>query len=153
MEDIWKDVVGYEGIYKVSNTGFIKSVKSNIVMIKRQNNMGYDVKGLRKNNVTKHFGVHRLLAKAFIHNPHNLKYINHINSIRNDNRVENLEWCTAQYNVAVGMRAKLRYEDILFIRNSDKTYKQLSIDFGVGEPHISRIKSEKNWRIHNEHFM
>lgn len=104
-EIIWKDIPGYEGLYKVSNTGKIFSVVTNRELSVIQKKDGYTCISLcDKDHNKKQYRVHQLVAKAFIPNPNNLPMINHKNEIKNDNRVENLEWVTAQQNSSYGSR-------------------------------------------------
>ena len=104
---IWKDIPGYEGLYKVSNTGKIFSVVTNRELSVIQKKDGYTCISLcDKDHNKKQYRIHQLVAKAFIPNPNNLPMINHKNEIKNDNRVENLEWCTAQYNTSYGTSPK-----------------------------------------------
>ena len=114
MNEIWKPVVGYEGLYEVSNLGRVKSLnyrrtgKEGILSLK-PNERGYVCVKLSKNGKKKDYKVHRLVAEAFIPNPNNLPQVNHkIDDFehRSDNRVENLEWCTAEYNANYGTRNK-----------------------------------------------
>ena len=100
---IWKPIVGYEGLYEVSNTGLIKSLncynyKEPRLLKLRRRSDGYLNVGLSKNNVTKTKTVHRIVAEAFIPNPNNLEMINHKDENRANNNVDNLEWCTRAYN-------------------------------------------------------
>lgn len=100
---IWKPVVGYEGLYEVSNTGLIKSInfykyKSPRIMKLGKRKDGYLSVGLSKNNVTKTKTVHRIVAEAFIPNPDGLEMVNHKDENRANNNVNNLEWCTRSYN-------------------------------------------------------
>lgn len=98
MEIIWKDIKGYEGLYKISNTGEIYSIISNKILRKNIRNTYYIIQ-LTKNKMRKSFQIHRLVAEAFIPNPKNKPIINHINYNRLDNCVNNLEWCTQKENV------------------------------------------------------
>lgn len=112
-EEIWKDIEGYEGLYQISNLGRVKSLKHVIV---RNNGVkqtfqekilktyickttGSPMIDLWFMGKEKRYTVHRLIAQAFIPNPENKPEINHINTIRNDNRIENLEWVTRTENM------------------------------------------------------
>ena len=119
MEEIWKSVVGYEGLYEVSNKGNVRGVKRNkLSCLKHQNgsviikpkpkkptitNKYYSVV-LSKNGKTKNIRVHRLVAQAFLENPNNLPQINHKDENKLNNCVENLEWCSCKYNQNYGSR-------------------------------------------------
>lgn len=107
LEDLpneeWRDVVGYESAYKVSNCGRIKSIgrykfvgKDKI--LKESSNYGYMLVDLCMNNKTSIKRVHRLVATAFIDNPKNHPIINHKDENKANNCVENLEWCTNKHN-------------------------------------------------------
>ena len=99
-KELWKPVVGYEGLYDVSAFGKVKSLKfGKEKELKQTNNTdGYLYVSLYKDGVRKLFKVHRLVAEAFIPNPDNKPCIDHINTIRDDNRAENLRWCTQKEN-------------------------------------------------------
>ena len=104
---IWKDIPGYEGLYKVSNTGKIFSVVTNRELSVIQKKDGYTCISLcDKDHNKKQYRIHQLVAKAFIPNPNNYPFINHKNEIKNDNRVENLEWCSIKYNSSYGSAPK-----------------------------------------------
>ena len=123
MEEIWKDIKGYEGKYQVSNLGRVKSLarmtssnngstkylkrEKEKILKSRINSVGYPVVGLCKNNRTKTVKVHRLVAEAFIPNLENKPQVNHINGIKNDNKIDNLEWCTNSENVKHAFRTGL----------------------------------------------
>lgn len=118
--EVWKDVVGYEKMYQVSNKGRIKCLpkaaghSSRRERIKKfsHTNTGYLLCLLSENDKVFGFGVHTLVAHAFIPNPSNKPQVNHINGIKKDNRVENLEWCTPKENtkhaIATGLRKEQR---------------------------------------------
>lgn len=97
--EIWKDIKGYEGYYQVSNKGRIWSVLSQRYLKPQHDNCGYyRIQLTAKNGKRKTEKVHRLVAINFIDNPDNLPEVNHINHIRDDNRIENLEWCNHKEN-------------------------------------------------------
>lgn len=115
MEEIWKDIENYEGMYQVSNKGHVRSLdrlSSNGIRLtgrdmKLTHNMqGYLIVGLTKNAKATQFKVHRLVAYAFIENPSNYNLINHRDEDKTNNNVGNLEWCDSQYNNTYGNRLK-----------------------------------------------
>lgn len=102
MEE-WRPINGYEGLYEVSNLGRIKSLNCNHTkkegILKLYNDKdGYLMVKLSKDKNNRLFRVHRLVAEAFIPNPENKPCVDHINTIKNDNRVENLRWVTYKEN-------------------------------------------------------
>jgi hypothetical protein len=104
-DETWKDVVGWEGLYQVSSFGRVKSFrkKEPHLLSTCVGTHGYcvvllhDGNGQRKNE-----RVHRLVAQAFIPNPNGYPYINHKDEDKTNNHVDNLEWCTAEYNINYG---------------------------------------------------
>lgn len=115
MKEIWKDIKGYNGVYQVSNFGRIRSNGFKYLQKSRKGVSfekyampkiisqsytveGYLVVGLTKDGKTKQHKVHRIIAEAFIKNPDGKTMINHINGQKDDNRIENLEWCTSKEN-------------------------------------------------------
>ena len=114
MKEVWKDIVGYEGLYQVSNLGTVKSLPkycgvrwdNGRILKPFTNKDGYLVITLSLNGKLKHFQVHRLVAEAFIPNPDNLHCINHKDLCVANNSVNNLEWCSWLYNNTYETRAK-----------------------------------------------
>jgi hypothetical protein len=104
----WKPVVGYEGLYEVSNKGEIKSVRKQRLMKPILSKRGYLRIELNKSGIGRIYSVHRLVAIAFIDNPLCKKEVNHINGIKHDNNTNNLEWCTRQENARHSWDNKLQ---------------------------------------------
>ena len=102
MQEEWKPVVGYEGLYEVSNTGKIKNSNSNKILKPATVSGYYRVVLCKSSGLAKpehrNLLVHRLVASAFINNPDNKEQVDHINGNRLDNRVSNLRWTTCKEN-------------------------------------------------------
>lgn len=103
MNEIWKDINGYNGLYQISNLGRVKSLNKSIIKKLQTNEKGYLKVTLANNKKRKTYFVHRLVALHFIPNINNLPQINHKNENKCDNRVENLEWCDNRYNCNYGV--------------------------------------------------
>ena len=113
--EFWKDVVGYEGQYQVSNIGNVRSVERKDSMGRKcggftlrqiDNRYGYLYVMLYKNGIGKHKKIHRLVSEAFLPNPNNYSDVNHLDEIKANNNVENLEWCTRAHNINHGTRTE-----------------------------------------------
>lgn len=103
MEEIWKDIKGYEGLYQVSNYGRVKSLNYNHtgkegILSPSTDKDGYMHLILYKNGERETKKVHRLVAEAFMLNIDNLPDINHKDENPSNNHIDNLEWCTKEYN-------------------------------------------------------
>lgn len=116
MEEIWKDIKGYEGLYQVSSFGRVKSLervdrigrKKHGKFLKEHINSGgyFNVALYSKYSVKKYLLIHRLVAQAFIPNPNDYPQVNHIDENKINNNVDNLEWCTSEYNLGFKNRRK-----------------------------------------------
>lgn len=111
MEEIWKDIVGYEGLYQVSNLGRVKSLdridasghrRKGKILKPRINHDGYVQINLHKNSIRKTVSVHRIVAIAFIPNTENKREVNHVDENKANNHVSNLQWCSPKENVNHG---------------------------------------------------
>jgi hypothetical protein len=96
--EIWKDINGFEGYYKVSNKGNVFSVRRNKKLSTCISHKGYHETHLSLKGKRRKFKIHRLVANAFIPNPENLSQIDHIDNDKSNNRVENLQWITNKQN-------------------------------------------------------
>lgn len=124
MEEIWKDIKGYEGLYQISNLGRVKSLRFNKEMIMKihiPKNNWYPVIHLRKNGVSKTIKIHRIVAQTFILNPNNLPIVNHKDENKTNNCVDNLEWCSRKYNAIYGTALERAKES----RINTEYYKRL----------------------------
>lgn len=107
----WRDVVGYEGLYSVSNTGEVFSHITNRALKHNITSTGYHTVELFKRNgeKSKRVLVHRLVAAAFLPNSFNYPQVNHLDENKDNNSADNLEWCTAKHNMNYGKMAKIRH--------------------------------------------
>lgn len=174
--EIWKNVVGYEGKYMVSNYGRIKSLKRMRHSISPKGTMcfasvkeiicsqGNDKDGYLLVSLScKTYKTHRIVANAFLINPLNKPQINHIDGNKKNNHVSNLEWVTCKENIndadlkrlrkrrvgELNNLSKLRSKDIIEIRKlfeSGLSNFKIGEMFGVGDETIRKIKIGKTWK-------
>lgn len=109
MTEIWKDIKNFEGLYQVSNMGNVRSLRyrrmNTIRNLKpRWCTNGYYSVSLRRDGKSYPPMIHRLVALAFLPNPHNYREVNHKDEDKKNNCVDNLEWCTSKYNACYGTR-------------------------------------------------
>lgn len=135
MEEIWKYIVDYEDLYQISNKGNVKSLENNKtkkekILKQPVDKDGYLFVCLCKNGKIKNFKVHRLVAEAFIQNPNNLPQVNHKDENKQNNCVENLEFCTAKYNNKYGTKNKRIAEKLSKpVLQIDKTTNEVISEF------------------------
>ena len=181
LTEYWLDILNYEGYYQVSNYGNVRSldriikdkngrtqtIKGKVLKL-RINSGGYYCVGLSKNGNKATFSVHQLIAQAFIPNPENKRTVNHINGIKTDNNLSNLEWATYSENLVhaydCGLRSpvslesvgqknykrKLKPEQVIEIKRlleaGGLTHKEIATKFNVARSTIAGIKLGRSWR-------
>lgn len=137
--EVWKPVVGFEEQYEISLNGIVKrvdkmqvtpsglTIKKGKTLKTRINNRGYVEVRLSKKGKQLGTFIHILLAKAFIPNPHNKPEVNHLNGIKTDNSIDNLEWCTHAENIRHAFKTGLNNKLCKPIIDTctGKTYKSL----------------------------
>lgn len=122
-QEIWKDVAGYEGRYMVSSFGRVKSfIGREKILSHYLSKHGYPCLRLCLKRKKLSIRIHRLVAVAFIPNPLKHPFINHINGIKTDNRIENLEWCDAHANALHAKQPK--QNNLLSIRTLEEIQKE-----------------------------
>lgn len=155
----WRDVVGHEGIYQVSSFGNIRRTSTGKNLSMEKNTHGYHRVCLSKNGYYKRYRVHRLVALAFIPNSERKETVNHINGIKTDNRVDNLEWLTMRENfdhaVEMGLSthgsrnpaSKLTESEVIDIHShTKKDMVYLASKYKVGKENIRRIMNRESWK-------
>ena len=167
MEEIWKDIEGYEGLYQVSNMGRVRSLRRNIILKIKIGSNGYERVVLSVNNIPKGYSIHRLVANTFIPNPDNYPIVNHKDENKTNNRVDNLEWCTQKYNVNYGTgiakRTRSQSKKVLQFKTDGTFVKEwestMSVqrNLGFGQSHIAQVCNGKRriaygyiWKYKNE---
>ena len=103
MQEIWRDIKGYEGLYQVSSWGNVRNSQGRI-MYQEPNYKGYPRVRLIKSGVKKNKRVNRLVAEAFIPNPYGLPQVNHKDGNKRNNSFSNLEWITQEMNISHAIR-------------------------------------------------
>lgn len=171
MREVWKFIEGYEGLYEVSNYGKILSLArkdsrganvSQRIMKQNKNKKGYLSVGLCKDRFQIPCRVNRLVAEAFIPNPENKPEVNHKDGVKDNNRVENLEWVTHQENIDHAVKnhliprgedshkTNLTDRDVSRIRDylKDGSYsiKQIAAIFNTTQKAVSLISLGKSWK-------
>ena len=168
--EVWKDIKGYEGLYQVSDLGRVKSLPRIVNyrhgvrmtrgrILKPQMNVGTGY--LQIGFLRKTFQIHREVAKSFIETTDYNLQINHINGIKTDNRIENLEWVTTAYNLQhardIGLvndygenstNSKLKNWQVFYLKYcwDRKGIMKLAQKFGINYKYIYRILEGKTWK-------
>ena len=157
--DIWVIITSTNGLQSVSNTAKVKSNKNNYILAQWKDKDGYKICQIKINGKWKHCRVHRLVAQAFIPNPDKKPEVNHINGIKDDNRIQNLEWATTSENqkhaFKIGLSKARRGSDACNSILSEKqtmeiflsTLPQVDIAklYNVSKHVINQIKIGKAW--------
>jgi hypothetical protein len=162
----WKDIVRYEGYYQVSNLGKVKSLGNEFSRKERLlkpslQSKGYLTVVLQKNGIRNMVLVHRLVAEYFVSNPLNKPQVNHINGVKTDNNIENLEWVYHRENLDHAIKnnltlkgeenrnSKLKDVDVVKIHSllqKGITTKELSESYNVSYSTIDGIRTNRYWK-------
>lgn len=154
MVEVWKDVVGYEDFYSVSNLGRMWSKRKNKELLPSTNNCGYKQTNVVDDKTTKCMLVHRAAAMAFLDNPKNLPVVNHIDENTSNNNVNNLEWCSISYNNSYNDCAKRKcktkkkvyqYDCKGNLVNIFESTKQASRELGITNSNLVKCCKEKSY--------
>lgn len=145
-------------LYSASSFGYILNNKSKRILKECLLNCGYKQVSLCNNGAVNNVLVHRVIAKTFIENPENKKQVNHINGIKTDNSLENLEWNTRSENqlhsIKTGLRTtkgvknsqcKLSEKEVINILNDKRQYKFISEQYKISISTVSDIKRGYSW--------
>jgi hypothetical protein len=175
MNKIFNDITGYEGIYQVSCEGTVRSMDRIITaplndIIRTHSVIGKEMKqslskdgyprvGLTKHNKHVKIKVHRLVASAFVPNPHNYTEVNHIDGDKKNNNFTNLEWCDRSHNIKHAFDTELRThrgvkhpgstlteQDVIHIRTCGLSNGELSMMYSVSTSHIWAIRKRLAWK-------
>ena len=153
--EIWRDVVGYEGLYKVSNFGNVMSLRHKKIFILKpyMNNYGYLLVDLRNNKKPrKTISVHRIVAQAFLPNPNNLPQVNHKDEDKTNNRVSNLEFCTQAYNNKYGTHYERISKTLTNRKDLSKAVLQYDKNGNFINEYPSTREAERKTGIHQQHI-
>lgn len=165
--EVWQDIPGYEGLYQASTCGRIKSVErtrniginnkqKQIIyerLLKYRNAHGYSNVGLCKDSLQKQYRVHRLIAQTFLPTPKSeLTQVNHKDENKFNNRVENLEWCTAKYNTNYGTGPVRRSKSQRNHPLKSKAVIQKDLDGNFIALYPSIIEAERITGYNNAHI-
>lgn len=169
-EEKWVKIEGHD-MYEVSNLGRVRNMKNNKINTHHLNNNGYLMCHLRNPNKPQYFfrkSLHRMLALAFIPNPENKRCVNHINGIKSDNSLPNLEWCTHSENSIHAHKTGLMlsrkkhytwlnenevYDVLDSYHNKKESTKILSDKYKISRSNIYRIIKGDVWRNQFDNFM
>lgn len=154
MEEIWKDVIGYEGSYQISNLGNVKSLLTNKNLKPCINGSGYYIVSLCKKGKKKSTHIHSLLAEHFLIKKSNDLVVDHINNIKTDNSLENLQYTTYRVNNTKDkINKKSKYIGLTFDKKCNKWRARIrinKINISLGyyeteyEAHLAYEKALKN---------
>jgi len=173
MKEIWKDIPGYEGLYQVNNLGRIKSLSRRLkakpkriiqerILKERIDRHGYIKVNIYKNGKIKVIKIHQIVALLFLNNFDKKREINHKDGNKQNNRIENLEWCTHKENMQHASKnglmsrgekhfsVKLTKKDVIKIKKfCDKTNQsdlEIALKFNISRKTINDIRHKRTWK-------
>ena len=168
MNEICKNIDVFDGQYQISNFGSVRSIRSvsgvEKIIIRKHgiDRYGYPrISLLKKGSKTLHTTIHRLVAKYFLPNNDEKNTINHINGIKTDNTIYNLEWATMSENISHAFRtglkttprgeknpqSKLTSIEVDEIKKMKYTQSRIASIYNISQAQVSNIKTGKQWNI------
>lgn len=150
----YRDVVGFEDYFQISNLGNVFSKRSKRILKQTKSKTGYWTFATKiggRNGTDHCFKVHRLVAEAFIPNPESKPFVNHIDGCKTNNILSNLEWVTPKENSdharATGLQLrKLTADQVREIRSSTKTQWELASMYGISRASVGRVKRRELYK-------
>lgn len=160
MEEIWKDVVGFENYFKVSSLGKVLSKRTNKILKTHVNKSGYEMLSTKiggRQGKCYCLRVHRLVADAFLKNPEEFPEVNHKDGIKINNVPENLEWCDRSINITHAYENRLRVNKRGF-EHGQSTLSKEDVEYIEDNPNLSNRKLAKIigvshntiWKVRNK---
>lgn len=159
--EIWADIKSYEGLYQISNHGFVKSLITNKILKPKISSEYYAV-NLYKNEICTTRRIHRLVAMHFIDNPENKPQVNHKDADKLNNHVSNLEWSSRNENMKHAFdngllsmpdihgdrngKSKITEEQATDIRRSKDRVNVLAAQHGISKQSVWDIKARRSWK-------
>lgn len=153
IKELWKDIEGYEGVYQISSLGNVRRIKTftndfiqdkeNFHYIKpTDNGNGYLIVGLKLNGKRKNYYVHRLVAKAFCNKNQYQTIVNHKDFDKQNNKADNLEWCTQRENVRYSSHKMKHEKSVCKPTNTGEKYITKIISHGKYESYRVNIRTK-----------
>lgn len=159
IEEIFKDIEGYEQLYQISNQGTVKSLgndktRKEKILIPTNNKDGYLYVGLSKQGKRKNYYIHRLVAEAFLDNSNNLPEVNHKDENKTNNNLDNLEFCDRKYNINYGTRTQKISKQVMCVETGVVYSSTMEVERQLGyfQTYIASVCNGKHKTAYKFHW-